>query len=142
MEKTLAIIKPDAVRRGLVGAIIHRIERALPKIKIIDMCMVHMTKKDAEWFYAVHKGKEFFERLTDFMASGPCIALVLKGENVIDHWRIMMGATDYRKAMKGTIRWDYGQPDVPMHENLVHGSDSPESASYEIDCYEFDLKGE
>ena len=134
MERTLALIKPDAVRRGLIGNVIHRIERS-QNILITDMFMVHMTKEDAEGFYDVHKGKEFFERLTDFMASGPCVVLLLEGKDVIDRWRIMMGATDWEKAMTGTIRRDHGLSWVPIHENLVHGSDSPESAEYEINYF-------
>lgn len=135
MERTIAIIKPDAVRRGLIGNIVHRIERSIPKIKIVDIFMLRMTKKDAEAFYDVHVGRHFFKRLTDFMSSGPCVVLLLEGEDVISHWRTMMGSTVYKETMTGTIRRDHGLPDVPTHENLVHGSDSLESADYEINYF-------
>ena len=105
-----------------------------------DKYLKHLTKKDAEIFYNVHKGSHFFERLTKFMASGPCVILYLEGKDVIDRWRTMMGATKYEKAQKGTLRRDYGSPDVPVHENLVHGSDSPDSARYELNICMFDFE--
>jgi len=131
MEKTLAIIKPDAVARGLIGNVVHRIERRIPSLKIIAMKMVHISEKEAKAFYSVHEGKPFFERLTKFMSSGPCVALVLEGDNAVENWRLIMGTTDKEKAFKGTLRRDLAVPG-PMHENLVHGSDSIVNAQVEI----------
>ena len=132
MEKTLALIKPDAVSRGLIGNVIHRIERRLnPSLEIIGLKMVYMSREKAEAFYSVHKGKPFFDRLVGFMASGPCVALVLEGNNAVENWRLMMGATDKEKAFKGTIRGDLSIGG-PMHENIVHGSDSIVNAQVEI----------
>lgn len=134
MEQTLAIIKPDAVKRGLMGDIIHRIEKS-PNMEIVDIFMVHFTKEEAGGFYDVHEGKYFFDRLINFMSSGPSVVLLLEGENVIRHWREMMGPTNCGTARSGTLRGDYGVPGAPMHENIVHGSDSPESAKFEIDYF-------
>ena len=127
MERTLSIIKPDGVARGIIGEVIKRLEDN--KIKIIAMKMLRMTKAQAESFYAVHKERPFFESLTDFMTSGPVVAMVLEGENVIDKYRELMGATDYKEAAEGTIRKDFASD---IEKNVVHGSDSPETADFEI----------
>lgn len=127
MERTLSIIKPDGVARGIIGEVIKRLEDN--KIKIIAMKMLRMTKAQAESFYAVHKERPFFESLTDFMTSGPVVAMVLEGENVIDKYRELMGATDYKEAAEGTIRKDFA---TDIEKNVVHGSDSPETADFEI----------
>lgn len=127
MQKTLSIIKPDGVARGLMGEVIKRFENA--GIKIAAMKMIHMTKKQAQGFYAVHKDRPFFESLTDFMCSGPAVVMVLTGENVISKNRELMGATNYKEAAEGTIRRDFA---TDIEKNVVHGSDSPESAAFEI----------
>ena len=127
MERTLSIIKPDGVDRGIIGEVIKRLENN--KIKIIAMKMLRMTKAQAESFYAVHKERPFFESLTDFMTSGPVVAMVLEGENVIDKYRELMGATDCKEAAEGTIRKDFA---TDIEKNVVHGSDSPETADFEI----------
>ncbi|MFN3534728.1 MAG: nucleoside-diphosphate kinase [Desulfatiglandales bacterium] len=127
MERTLAIIKPDGVERGLMGEVIKRVEAE--GFRIINMAMLRLTKKQAEGFYQVHKGKPFFESLTSFMSSGPCVVMVLEGEDAIERWRKIMGATDYRKAEKGTIRQQFA---TDIERNVVHGSDSKESALFEI----------
>ena len=127
MERTLSIIKPDGVERGLIGEVIKRFENK--DIKIIAMKMIRMTKAQAEGFYAVHKERPFFDSVTDFMASGPAVVMILEGENVIKKNREIMGATDYREAAEGTIRRDFASD---IQANIVHGSDSPESAAFEI----------
>jgi len=127
MERTLSIIKPDGVACDIIGEIIKRLEDN--KIKIIAMKMLRMTKAQAEGFYAVHKERPFFESLTDFMTYGPVVAMVLEGENVIDKYRELMGATDYKEAAEGTIRRDFA---TDIEKNVVHGSDSPETAAFEI----------
>lgn len=135
MEKTLAVIKPDAVERGIIGRITNLIEYA--RYRIVDMKMVYMSKKYAEWFYAEHNGKPFFERLIGFTASGPCVFLVLEKKNAIEDWRKLMGLTDVVKARlyPNTVRGCLGRPGRPMHENVVHGSDSPESAVRELNFF-------
>ena len=127
MERTLSIIKPDGVARGIIGEVIKRLEDN--KIKINAMKMLRMTKAQAEDFYAVHRERPFFESLTDFMISGTVVAMVLEGENVIDKYRELMGATDYKEAAQGTIRKDFA---TDIEKNVVHGSDSPETADFEI----------
>jgi len=127
MERTLAIIKPDGVARGLIGEIIARLERE--GIDILALKMIWMTKEQAKGFYNVHTGKPFYESVTDFMSSGPCVAMILGGKEVINTYRKLMGATDYREAAKGTIRHDYA---TDIEKNVVHGSDSPQSAAFEI----------
>ncbi len=129
-ERTLAIIKPDAVVRGLAGEIMDRIYKG--GLQIAAMKMLHLTKAEAEGFYAVHKGKPFFDSLTDFMSSGPIVVMVLKGENAISRWRELMGATDPAKAAEGTIRKDFA---LNIEKNSVHGSDAPETAAYEISYF-------
>jgi nucleoside-diphosphate kinase len=127
MERTLSIIKPDCVTRCIIGEVIKKLEDN--KIKIIAMKMLRLTKAQAEGFYAVHKERPFFESLTDFMTSGPVVAMVLEGENVIDKYRELMGATDCKEAAEGTIRKDFA---TDIEKNVVHGSDSPETADFEI----------
>jgi len=130
MEKTLSIIKPDGVSRGVMGEVIKRFENA--GIKIAAMKMIHMSKKQAQGFYAVHKERPFFESLTDFMCSGPAVVMVLTGENVISKNRELMGATNYKEAAEGTIRRDFA---TDIEKNVVHGSDSSESAAFEISYF-------
>jgi nucleoside-diphosphate kinase len=127
MEKTLSIIKPDGVARGLIGEVIHRLESN--GLKIIAMKMLKMTKDQAESFYAVHKERPFFQSLTFFMTSGSIVVMVLEGEDAIAKYRDIMGATDYREAAQGTIRRDFA---TDIEKNIVHGSDSPETARVEI----------
>ena len=127
MEKTLSIIKPDGVARGLIGEVIKRLESN--GLKIIAMKMLKMTKEQAESFYAVHKERPFFQSLTYFMTSGPVVVMVLEGEDAIAKYRDIMGAIDYREAAKGTIRRDFA---TDIEKNIVHGSDSPETAAVEI----------
>lgn len=127
MERTFAIIKPDAVERKITGKIIQRIEEN--GFNIIAMKKLWLTKKEAEGFYAVHKGKPFFDSLTNYMSSGPCIAMVLEKENAIADWRKLMGATNPANADAGTIRKEWA---VDLEKNSVHGSDAPETAEYEI----------
>ncbi len=126
-ERTLAIIKPDAVVRGLTGAIIDRIHKG--GLQVVAMKLLHLTKAEAEGFYAVHRERPFFGSLTDFMSSGPIVVMVLKGENAISRWRELMGATDPAKAAEGTIRKDFA---LNIEKNSVHGSDAPETAATEI----------
>lgn len=126
-ERTLAIIKPDAVRKQVIGDIIHRYEQA--GLRPIAMKMLRMTKAIAEGFYAVHRERPFFDSLTTFMASGPVVVLVLEGDDAITRNRELMGATDPAKAAPGTIRALYG---ASIEANAVHGSDSPETAQFEI----------
>lgn len=126
-ERTLSIIKPDGVRRGLVGEILKRFEEA--EFKLVGMKMVHLGKAQARAFYRVHEGKSFFEGLTDFMSSGPCVAVVIEGDDVIGRYREMMGATDPVQAEAGTIRKAFA---TDGQKNVVHGSDSPETARWEI----------
>ena len=127
MERTLSIIKPDGVSRGLIGEVIKRFEEN--KIKIVAMKMVHITKIQAQGFYAVHREKPFFESLTNFMSSGPAVVMVLEGEGVISKNRELMGATNYKEAAPGTIRADFA---TEIEKNVVHGSDAPETAAFEI----------
>ena len=130
MERTLAIIKPDAVDRGVVGAIIQRIERE--DLRIREMRLVRLSKADAGGFYAVHRGKPFFDSLTDFMSSGPVVVLALEAPDVIRRWRRLMGVTDPAKADRGTIRRQYG---TSIETNATHGSDAPETAAFELDYF-------
>jgi nucleoside-diphosphate kinase len=127
LEQTLSMIKPDGVKRGLIGEVIGRFEKNGLKIKA--MKMLHLTLEQARAFYAVHQERPFYESLTGFMSSGPIVAMILVGENAIQVNRDLMGATDYRKAAPGTIRADFAKE---IEANIVHGSDSPESAQTEI----------
>ena len=129
-EKTLGIIKPDSVEKGIIGEIFVKTEDA--NLKIVGMKMLHLTKEKAEGFYAVHTGKPFFAELVEFMTSGPCVAFVLEGENAINKWRETMGATDPEKAAEGTIRKDFG---TDIGRNAVHGSDAPETAEFEVSYF-------
>ena len=127
MERTLAIIKPDAFERRLAGKIISRIEEA--GFAIRGMRRVHLSKADAEGFYAVHRDRPFFPNLTSFMSSGPAIVLVIEAPDAIRKWRTLMGATDPAKADAGTIRREFAQS---IERNTTHGSDAPETAAFEI----------
>ena len=127
LERTLAIIKPDAVSRGLTGEILSRIHAA--GFQTVAMKSVRLTKPEAEGFYAVHRGKGFFEDLTVFMSSGKVFVMVLEGENAIARWRDAMGATDPAKAAPGTIRREFGSS---IQNNCTHGSDAPDTAALEI----------
>ena len=126
-QKTLSIIKPDGVRQGNAGNILAMIEEA--GFRILGLRMIQMTKRHAEGFYAVHKKIHFFGSLTQFMSSGPCIVLVLEKDNAIDDLRTLMGATAPEDADEGTIRKLFG---TSVEANVIHGSDSPESAATEI----------
>lgn len=126
-QQTLSIIKPDGVRQRVAGKVIARIEEA--GFEILGLRMIRMSKQQAEGFYAVHKERPFFSSLTDFMSSGPSIVLVLQKENAIEDLRKLMGATDPAKADAGTIRKDFA---TSVEANVIHGSDSPESAAIEI----------
>ncbi|MGA6971897.1 MAG: nucleoside-diphosphate kinase [Candidatus Binatus sp.] len=127
MERTFAIVKPDAVRRGLTGDILKRIEAA--GLTIVALRKVHLSRADAEKFYDVHKARPFFSGLCDYMTSGPVVVLVLQGDGAIGKWRGLMGATDPKKADAGTIRKDFG---IDVEQNATHGSDAPETAAQEI----------
>jgi len=127
VERTLSIIKPDAVAKNVIGEIYARFEKA--GLKVVAAKMAHLSRQDAEGFYAVHKGRPFFNDLVEFMSSGPVMIQVLEGENAILKNRDLMGATDPRKAAKGTIRADFAQS---IDANAVHGSDAPETAKAEI----------
>jgi len=127
MERTLAIIKPDGVRRKLVGKVINRIEES--NMAVIAMKMVAMTRTQAEGFYAVHRERPFFGSLTTFMSSGPAVVMILEGENIIARYRGLMGATNPSEATEGTIRAAWA---TDIEKNVVHGSDSPETAAFEI----------
>jgi nucleoside-diphosphate kinase len=127
IEETLAIIKPDGVARNLTGRIIQRIEQSGLRVKALKMR--HLSKKEVEGFYAVHKERPFFDSLTSFMSEAPVVLIVLSGENAIQTWRELMGATDPAKAAPGTLRKELG---VSIERNSTHGSDSPETAVFEI----------
>lgn len=127
IQRTLAIIKPDAVVKGVAGQILTRIENA--GLKILAAKLIHMSVDEARGFYIVHRERPFYESLCAFMTQGPCLPMVLEGENVIQRWRDLMGATDFTKAAPGTIRRDFASS---IEANAVHGSDSPESAAFEI----------
>lgn len=127
LERTLSIIKPDAVGKHLIGAILQRFENA--HFTIVAAKMMQLTREQAEGFYAEHKGREFYEPLVEFMTSGPIMVQVLQGENVIPAYRELIGKTDPTQAAAGTIRADYADS---TRYNAVHGSDSPESAAREI----------
>lgn len=130
MERSLVIIKPDALQRGLAGEIISRLEKK--GLKIVGMKMLHMDRNRAQRHYAIHKGKAFFNDLVDFITSSPIIAIVFQGKNAVGIIRQTMGETDPAKASSGTIRGDLG---IEIGHNLVHGSDSLENASGEIDLF-------
>ena len=127
LERTLAIIKPDAVERGLTGRLLQRIEES--GFQIRAMRRLHLTQRQAEGFYAVHRERPFFSSLTRFMSSGPAVVLVLETPDAIKKWRTLMGATDPAKADPGTLRKEFAQS---IERNATHGSDAPETAAYEI----------
>ena len=127
MQRTFAIIKPDAVERRLVGRILSRIEDA--GFTIRSMRMQHLTKKEAEGFYAVHRDRPFFGGLTHFMSSGPVVVMALEAPDAISKWRTLMGATDPAKADAGTLRKEFGSS---IERNATHGSDAPETAAFEL----------
>lgn len=127
MELTFSIIKPDGVRRNLVGKIINMIETT--GLRIVATKMIHMSRREAEQFYAVHKERPFFGELCDFMCSGPVVVSALEGPDAVVKYRDLMGATDPKKAAKGTIRAEFSQS---IGENTVHGSDSKENAAIEL----------
>lgn len=129
-EQTFVMIKPDAVQRGLIGNIISRFEKK--GIKLVAMKLVSVNKKLAEKHYGVHKGKPFFEPTVKYITSSPVVAMVLEGENVIEIVRSMMGKTNPVEAAPGTIRGDYGQF---IGRNIVHGSDGPDTAEFEINLW-------
>ena len=127
MERTFAIIKPDAVKKGFAGRILARIEEAGFAVRALRM--ISMSKREAEGFYAVHRARPFFGGLTDFMSSGPCIVMCLEAPDAIRKWRDLMGATDPAKAETGTLRKEFG---ASIDNNATHGSDAPETAAFEL----------
>jgi nucleoside-diphosphate kinase len=127
MEKTLSIVKPDGIQKHLIGEVVKRFENN--GLKVVGLKMISMNKIEAEGFYAVHRGKPFFESLTTFMSSGPCVVMVLQGEEAISKTRELMGATDPKQAKKGTLRHEFA---ANIEKNVVHGSDAPETAAFEI----------
>ena len=130
VERTLTIIKPDAVAKGAVGQIIARFEQA--GLKLLAAKLLHLTPGQAGGFYIVHKARPFYGSLCEFMTGGPCMPIVLEGDNAITRLRDLMGATDPAKAAAGTIRKDFASS---IEANAVHGSDSPESAEFEISYF-------
>jgi nucleoside-diphosphate kinase len=130
IERTLSIIKPDGVEKGVIGQVIARFEKA--GLKPVAMKMVHLSKAEAEGFYAVHRARPFFADLVKFMTSGPAVLMVLEGEGAVLRNRDIMGATDPKKAAEGTIRKDFA---TDIEKNTVHGSDSPENAKIEVSYF-------
>ena len=129
-QRTLAIIKPDAVAKNAAGAILGKIEAA--GFTVLAAKMIHMSMGEAEGFYAVHRARPFFSSLCAFMAQGPCMPMVLEADNAIQKWRDLMGATDPAKAAAGTIRKEFASS---IEANAVHGSDAPETAAFEISYF-------
>lgn len=127
MEKTFAIIKPDAYKAGYAGKIIDAVNEA--GLKIAALKLVHLTKEQAGGFYAVHKDKPFFNDVCEFMSSGPCFVMILAGDNAIKRWRDLMGATNPEQADEGTLRKRFG---ANIQNNATHGSDAPETAAFEM----------
>ena len=127
MERTLSIVKPDGVQKHLIGEVIKRFEDR--GLKVIGLKMISMNKKEAEGFYAVHRGKPFFDSLTTFMSSGPSVVMVFEGEGAITKTRELIGATDPKQAEEGTLRRQHA---TNIEKNIVHGSDAPETAAFEI----------
>tara|TARA_B100000242_G_scaffold89009_1_gene59973 strand:+ start:2921 stop:3319 length:399 start_codon:yes stop_codon:yes gene_type:complete len=130
MEKTLSIIKPDGVKKNIIGSILNRFE--VSGFVIVNIKLIKLTKDQASSFYEMHKGKPFFENLVDFMTSGPCVPFVVQGENAITSVREMMGSTNPDDAACGTIRSDFADS---IDSNIIHGSDSKESADREISFF-------
>jgi len=135
LERTLSIVKPDGVSKKLIGEVLRRFESA--DLSVIALKMIRLSKSEAEGFYAIHRDKPFFSTLTDFMCSGPCVLTVVEGANAISKVREIMGATNPDDAADGTIRKDYASS---IEQNIVHGSDSPESAIFEIKYFFNDLE--
>ena len=135
MERTLSIIKPDGVEKNVIGEVVKRFETN--GIKIVAMKMIQLSKPQAQGFYAVHKERPFFNSLTGFMTSGPIVVMVLEGNDVIAKNRELMGATNFKEAKEGTIRRDYA---TDIEKNVVHGSDAPETAAFEIKYFFNDLE--
>jgi nucleoside-diphosphate kinase len=129
-ERTLGIIKPDGVGRNLIGIVLERIEKA--GLKVVALKMISMTKAQAKGFYKVHEGKPFYESVTDFMSSGPCVVMILEGHDAIAVYRGLMGATNFEEAAEGTIRRDFA---TDIEKNVVHGSDSQKTARFEMDYF-------
>jgi nucleoside-diphosphate kinase len=127
MERTLSIIKPDGVKKNVIGEVVKRFETE--GIKVAAMKMIQLSKPQAQGFYAVHEERPFFDSLTDFMTSGPIVVMVLEGDDVIAKNRKLMGATNFKDAEEGTIRKDFA---TDIEKNVVHGSDAPETAAFEI----------
>jgi len=130
LETTLSIVKPDGTSKNVVGEVISRFENN--GIKVVGLRMIHMSLKQAQGFYYVHKERPFFSSLTDFMSSGPCVVMALQGEGAISKVRGIMGATNPEEAEEGSIRKDFADN---IEHNIVHGSDSPESAEYELNYF-------
>ncbi len=130
IERTLSIIKPDGVEKGVIGRVVSRFETA--GLKPVAMKMKHLSRAEAEGFYAVHKARPFFADLVKFMTSGPVVLMVLEGENAVARNREIMGATDPKKAADGTLRKDFA---TDIEKNTVHGSDSPENAKIEVSYF-------
>jgi nucleoside-diphosphate kinase len=135
IERTLSIVKPDGVRKKIIGDVVRHFEEN--GLKVAAMKMLHMDKRQAQGFYIVHKEKPFYGSLTDFMSSGPCVVMILEGDNAIAKNREIMGATDPAKAAAGTIRKQYGSS---IEVNTVHGSDAPETAAAEIAYFFSDIE--
>ena len=135
MERTLSIVKPDGVGGNLVGEVLRRFEGK--GVSIVALKMIHLSKEQAEGFYHVHRERPFFGSLTDFMSSGPCVVMVLEGDGAISGVRAIMGATNPEDAEPGTIRKDFASG---IEKNIVHGSDSQESAAYEIGYFFSELE--
>jgi nucleoside-diphosphate kinase len=135
MQRTLSIIKPDAVAKGLIGPILQRIEAS--GLQIVAMKMLHLSVSEAEGFYAVHRERPFFPTLVEFMSSGRVVVAVLEGRDAIASWRELMGATNPEAAAEGTIRREFG---TNIERNAVHGSDAPETARFEVSYFFSDLE--
>lgn len=135
MERTLSIVKPDGVEKNLIGEVLRRFEEK--EISVVAVKMIHLSKRQAEGFYHVHRERPFFSSLTDFMSSGPCVVMVLEGDDAISRVRAIMGATNPEEADPGTIRKDFASG---IEKNIAHGSDSPESAAYEIGYFFSELE--
>ena len=135
MQRTLSLVKPDGVEKSLIGEVIRRFESAGLRVRALKM--VYLEKREAQAFYAVHKDKGFFDSLTNFMSSGPIVAMVLEGDDAIAKTREIMGATNPKDAASGTIRADFAQE---VEKNIVHGSDSPENAAIEVSFFFSDLE--
>jgi nucleoside-diphosphate kinase len=130
LERTYAMVKPDGVKRGLVGEVVRRLEHK--GFRIVGMKLMQIPRETAEEHYGEHREKPFFEGLVSFITSGPVVAMVVEGENAISEWRKMMGATNPKDAAPGTLRGDYAST---IDENIVHGSDAPETAEREIQIF-------